>query len=244
MIRFSFALLIILASSSHMAHAGQTGSTNKYQGPAVSAEEQDRLNTGLLEAAKDGHLFEINQALSQGAEVDAQDANGNTPLMVAIIFGHYDIAKALLEWGADANAQNDAYDTALTLLAQHGADNDFAAEQMVRLLVLQGDANPYQGNRNFELPVSIAKEQGNAGVTGELARLTNRMERLVLDDEMMEVEPRKKKRRTQPAITCGDEVFNLGNPNNDKDDDDFGGCERPFNFHSKAFNSVKWKPLS
>jgi ankyrin repeat protein len=38
-----------------------------------------------------------------GADVDVQDAEGVTPLISAIINGHYDVAAALLEHGADPN---------------------------------------------------------------------------------------------------------------------------------------------
>ena len=43
-----------------------------------------------------------------GAEINAVDPDGTTPLMLAIMNAHYDTANALLETGADPNAMDKA----------------------------------------------------------------------------------------------------------------------------------------
>ncbi|CAI5720487.1 unnamed protein product [Hyaloperonospora brassicae] len=48
----------------------------------------------------------IAQLVEHGAKVDGRDVDGNTPLHLAISEGHEDIARYLLEHGADPSAKN------------------------------------------------------------------------------------------------------------------------------------------
>ncbi len=72
-------------------------------------QEADRTSTRLPDlwtAAKRGSLEEIHNALASGAKINAQDANGITPLCWAAMSGHKDAVAALVEAGADANGRN------------------------------------------------------------------------------------------------------------------------------------------
>lgn len=78
----------------------------------------------------------ISDLLELGAEVDAVDADFNTPLHLAVRKGYRAAVETLLRWGADSNARNSqAYaplmraaekdDVAMAeLLVRHGADLD------------------------------------------------------------------------------------------------------------------------
>jgi ankyrin repeat protein len=58
--------------------------------------------TALLIAARDGQINAVNAFLDAGDDVNqASDTDHATPLILAIINGHYDLAKLLLDRGAD-----------------------------------------------------------------------------------------------------------------------------------------------
>jgi ankyrin repeat protein len=59
--------------------------------------------TPLMYAARDGAPDATRALLDAGAQINAQDPDGTTPLVRAIWNSHYDTAKVLLERGADPN---------------------------------------------------------------------------------------------------------------------------------------------
>jgi uncharacterized protein len=59
--------------------------------------------TALMYAARDGAPAATAALLDAGAQINAQDPDGTTPLVRAIWNSHYDTAKVLLERGADPN---------------------------------------------------------------------------------------------------------------------------------------------
>jgi len=78
----------------------------------------------IKSVAEAGHLEAVKTLLTQGASVDARDANGNTCLITAVRRKkNADLINLLIDNGADVNAQNPAGDSALTLAAAAcGAD--------------------------------------------------------------------------------------------------------------------------
>jgi|GEM_PF-5745569 len=219
---FKFAaILLTLIASVHMAHAGQTGSMSKREIHTLSAEEKDRLNTLLLEAAKKGDVVEIKRLLDEGAEIDAMDELGRTPLILATSFEHYEAMKALLARFANANARSDNGDTALMLAAQYGF------VEAISLLVQYGEADMNLLDANWDTAEAIAISLGQIDVIDEIARVNAEMNKLT--DEMAEMNLHKKKRRfDHMVIRCEDELLGFKRPNNHDDkDDDLGGSERP-----------------
>jgi ankyrin repeat protein len=96
MIRAMFLLLVALAC----AASAQV---------APSADEA-RAYTGLFRAAHDGDTMAISR-LATGASIDARDANGRTPLLVAAYAGKTGAMRALVAAGANPNALDvDRYD--------------------------------------------------------------------------------------------------------------------------------------
>jgi len=63
---------------------------------------------GLGVAAARGHMACVQRLLAAGAVVDRRDYLGNTALMSAVIYGHTDVVRLLLERGADPLAANRA----------------------------------------------------------------------------------------------------------------------------------------
>ena len=76
-----------------------------------------------------GSIEEVKQHLAAGAEVNAKDKDGGTPLSYAAFEGHKEIAELLIDNGADVNARDAGGGTPLdwadnkvtaALLRKHG----------------------------------------------------------------------------------------------------------------------------
>ena len=98
-------------------------------------QRQDPDKT-LLRAVEQGNASQVLTLLQAGAEVGTTSANGRTPLMVAVLFGHGEIARSLLDAGADPNqvtsSEENPQRTAL-LVAVHNGRTD-----LVELLAQRG----------------------------------------------------------------------------------------------------------
>ncbi|KAH9180932.1 hypothetical protein AeNC1_017093 [Aphanomyces euteiches] len=98
----------------------------------VNEKEYDM--TALHVAAVQGHPSVVKELVANGANIEARNKNGNTPLIDAALKGHLEVVQALLDLGADVNARNEWDDRAhmcasweghldvLKLLLAHGAD--------------------------------------------------------------------------------------------------------------------------
>ncbi|MBI5252378.1 MAG: ankyrin repeat domain-containing protein [Desulfomonile tiedjei] len=63
------------------------------------------INDALIDAATRGDLSDVNTALDKGADVNARDKFGRTPLHWAAYKGHVEAMKSLLSRGADIDSQ-------------------------------------------------------------------------------------------------------------------------------------------
>jgi len=92
-----------------------------------------QLNEKVLDALYAGELSDAQQYVSQGANVDASDAEGNPLLYQTAMSGNFEIAAFLLENGADPEirgsggvsplmmAAYSGYTPIVALLLKHGA---------------------------------------------------------------------------------------------------------------------------
>jgi ankyrin repeat protein len=90
-------------------------------------------NDMLFAAAKDGNLQNARNAIRQGANVKARDTSlmRCTPLRWASLYGHLEVAKLLVENGADVNARDHRKGVApLRWAVEH--------PEMVKLLIENG----------------------------------------------------------------------------------------------------------
>jgi ankyrin repeat protein len=70
--------------------------------------------TALLVAARDGQINAVNAFLDEGVDVNqTSDTDRATPLILAVINGHYDLAKVLLDRGANPRSATTDGATAL-----------------------------------------------------------------------------------------------------------------------------------
>lgn len=72
---------------------------------------QEESNNLLLEVAKQGNYYLITVALSEGANINAQDDEGNTPLHHAACSNACDVVKLLIEKRANLRIENNSGET-------------------------------------------------------------------------------------------------------------------------------------
>jgi ankyrin repeat protein len=155
-------------------------------------ESMSRLDRELRVAVQENNLPEVSRFLSSGADVNAKDSSGWTPLIWACCQGHVQVAKELLDHGADIEAKNRYGETPLhwasrnghvrvfQALLDHGADieakdmydwtplhwacsyNDHLP--VVKALVSSG-ANVLAANNFGELPIYFAVSRGKSEVS-------------------------------------------------------------------------------
>jgi ankyrin repeat protein len=64
-------------------------------------EKMNTVDQELIEATRENNLSEVERLLSVGADVNAKDVNGWTPLHWACMKGHVTVVIELMEHGAD-----------------------------------------------------------------------------------------------------------------------------------------------
>lgn len=110
--------------------------------------------TMLHMASSNGHAEIVSDLLAAGADKDAQDLNGRTPLYHAVAARHPEIVRSLIAAGADTDVKDHNGWTAL-----HWASSEGRA-QMVRTLV-EADAALDLEDLNFFTPLNWAISGGH-----------------------------------------------------------------------------------
>jgi uncharacterized protein len=98
----------------------------------INTKESGSGNGALHIVARDRDITWLNFLLTKGAKADLQNAEGNTPLMVASQIGWVEGADMLLRRGASVDLANDRGETPLMLAVQN------RDVPMVRLLLAEG----------------------------------------------------------------------------------------------------------
>lgn len=95
---------------------------SKKQRGGVKEKQQEEKNLFLLNAVIHDLFDEVNYALEQGADVNTRySPTGETPLMVASVYGYDEIVELLLDWGADVNLTSTIQNyTALIWASENG----------------------------------------------------------------------------------------------------------------------------
>ncbi|WP_425383714.1 ankyrin repeat domain-containing protein [Wolbachia endosymbiont (group A) of Microdon myrmicae] len=121
------------------------------------------LDKELLSATKIGDLSKVKDLINQGASINAEDKDGNTPFHNAGLKGYLTIAQYLVEKGVDVNASNEDGWTPM-----HGAALKGHLE-VVRFLIEKG-ANISAENIFGEKPIHCAAKRNNKDIIEVLLR--------------------------------------------------------------------------
>jgi hypothetical protein len=105
----------------------------------------------LLEAVDSGNLEDAREAIQRGANVDLRDDRGRTPLMIAAKGGRLDMARLLVEKGADVNAQSTGKAGSTVLCFATESDNP----ELLAFLAGHG-ADVNAKSRNLATPLYLA----------------------------------------------------------------------------------------
>lgn len=141
--------------------ASEQGLTAVVQSLIVEGADVDMTlrRTALHAAAGRGDLDIIDLLLAAGADLEARDHEGRTPLFLALRGGHGEAARRLLDAGADAALVSDAGDTAL-LEAARSED-----EALVRRLLEGGSpVNAVRPEGRRVTALMRAADQGHSPV--------------------------------------------------------------------------------
>lgn len=132
------------------------------------AAEGDALERRLLEAAAQGDAQAVRTLLAQGANQEARDGSGATPLLVATHNNQVQAAQVLIAAGVDVNHVNNLHWTALMeaiVLGQGGPQH----VEIVRQL-LDAKADVHLADAQGVTPLQHARQRGYAQIEALLLR--------------------------------------------------------------------------
>jgi ankyrin repeat protein len=151
----SFDKIVVLAAhpgiSSKMKNRYCLAMLITFSIAAVSAKAQTLDDTDILELATSGSLQDIQAAIKQGADVNAMDAGGETPIMYAVEYNQSpEIVTELLKAGADVNAHDIVGVTPLMYAAAYNHHCE-----VIKILLAAG-ADAYAHDDAFLTPLMYA----------------------------------------------------------------------------------------
>lgn len=158
-------------------------------------------NVSMFKHAYDGYVYDLEQAILAGGNVNLISEGGYTPLMLASKKGHYNCVDALLKYGADVNTMTKNSKTVRTALLEssnqpeifealvnHGADikvlNEFKQTPLIiacdQVWVKEGVVNAVideeiinqQDARGYTAIMRLAfRDPNNIGLMKELVKV-------------------------------------------------------------------------
>lgn len=128
----------------------------------MTSDANADASSRLLTAAAGGDVDAVARALDDGAPIESRDHKDRTALLLAATFDHVEVARLLVERGADPNALDDRHDTPWLVTGVTGS---------VAMLEVLLPANPDLTIRNRYGGVSIipASERGHVDYVRRVA---------------------------------------------------------------------------
>ena len=139
----------------------------------ISYAVEPYLNTQLLEAASVGDAEGAKDALHNGADVDARDRLGNTPLILASDGGYQEVVRLLIAYKASVNAVNKFGYTPLMSAVTN-------SHRYIASILIKAGADPKLPNKYGTTPEMYIKAQGfftmNEYISDEKPVITSRID--------------------------------------------------------------------
>jgi len=129
-------------------------------------DDMDEAGNNLLNAAEQGDIQGVIDALNSGADVNFSGDNGVTPLIKALKGGNSNIAKLLIQKGADVNKRTVFGTTPLMVAAQSG-------NLAIAKLLVQRGADLTLQNSDGKTALEIADENYHDDVKQFLQKSSN-----------------------------------------------------------------------
>jgi len=154
-------LLVVCVEAQESSSPQETQSAE----PTAYCQAQDvkpanpKADRALIDAVRKGSKETVNiepvkQAIAAGADLDAKMQGGYTPLHLAAIYDHKEIAEILIAEGADVNAKNKRDMTPLHQAARSGR------KEIAELLIAKGaDVNAKDENSLTPLDQAIQRKK-------------------------------------------------------------------------------------
>lgn len=140
----------------------------------MPSENQADLDKEILLHAPSLDTENLERLIRAGANINARDENGNTPLMIAADRGRPVAAVLLIEAGADVNAHNSKRETALTkalMFRQRSAGDDH--KSVIPVLIAAG-ADVKGQNDWGESALSLAQKTGQPDIIYQIKAAARR----------------------------------------------------------------------
>lgn len=148
----------------------------------------DRTKLHYAAISNDPQL--ITDLLHKGENINAQDENGDTPLMLAARIGHTELCGVLLDAGADINMQN-----AEGLTALHQAIGSNRVKTAV--LLVENGADLTIKNNLGATPLEFSDLHGNSEISSILINIMNQEN---LDEDNIKTVNKKSRVNTKSFI--------------------------------------------
>jgi len=120
--------------------------------PKLDKKVKIQLNQAFLQASVDGNMQGVQEALRAGADINVVDKKKYTALLFSIVNHRNDIARFLIDFGANLESKDLLYNDTPLIKAIGSKNYEIAA------YLIDKKANIYAVSRGGNTPLSLARK--------------------------------------------------------------------------------------